>query len=222
MLDSRLLGDCPEYKGSSANKVSSHIDEIDEDILLSPPISPRTVLVPRVQSMQEYILKHHKGMILLELNRQIRSGSLRDLFMDCPESVSLKASNCSFDDMAFWRCDARTLLVDVIIHVRVSVAGKIYAYDLYCELWADMRNGMIFTCGEVGLLGNKPQRDFWMLSAYLSPSFARMRSKRARRSFCCGIARLLLLIKRNTTPICWPNGWGCVSSICRCFANTGR
>lgn len=32
-----------------------------------------------------------------------------------------------------------------------------------------MRSGMSFTCGESGLLENKPQRDFWMLSAYLVP-----------------------------------------------------
>lgn len=169
MLASSPLGISPDLTGDLADRGSSHFDEIDEDILLSPSISSRTVLVPRVQSMQEYILKHHKRMVLSELNRQIRSGSLRDLFMDCPESVSLKASNCSFDDMAFWRCNARTLLADVIVHARVPVAGNQYAYDLYCELWMDMLHGMSFTCGEAGLVENKPQRDFWMLSAYLVP-----------------------------------------------------
>ena len=127
MLDSRLLGTCPEYMGSPANKVSSHIDEIDEDILLSSSLSSRSVLVPRIQSMQEYILKHHKRMVLSELNRQIRSGLLNGLSIDCPEFVFLKASNCTFDDMAFWRYNAHTLLVDVIVHVAVSVAGETYA-----------------------------------------------------------------------------------------------
>lgn len=169
MLDSRLLGTCPEYMGSPANKVSSHIDEIDEDILLSSSLSSRSVLVPRIQSMQEYILKHHKRMVLSELNRQIRSGLLNGLSIDCPEFVFLKASNCTFDDMAFWRYNAHTLLVDVIVHVAVSVAGETYAYDLYCELWVDMRRGMSFTCGEAGLLENKPQRNFWMLSTHLVP-----------------------------------------------------
>lgn len=169
MLASSPLGISPDLTGSSAAKASSHVDEIEENFLLSPPLSSRTVLVPRVQSMQEFILKHHKRMVLSELNRQIHSGSLRNLFGDCPESVSLKASNCAFDDMAFWRYNARTLLVDVVVHASVSAAGNLCAYDLYCELWVDMLHGMSFSCGEVGLLENKPQRDFWMLSTYLVP-----------------------------------------------------
>lgn len=32
-----------------------------------------------------------------------------------------------------------------------------------------MRSGMSFTCGESGLLADKPQRDYWMLSNYLVP-----------------------------------------------------
>ena len=167
MLDSRPLGTFPEYTGTSADKASSLVDEIDEDALLFTHVSSRTVLVPRVQSMQEYILKHHKRMVLSALNQQIRSGMLSSLSISCPESFVLKASNCTFDDMAFWRYDAHTLLADVIVHASISAAGEAYAYDLYCELWVDMRSGMSFTCGESGLLENKPQRDFWMLSAYL-------------------------------------------------------
>lgn len=76
MLDSRPLGTFPEYTGTSADKASSLVDEIDEDALLFTHVSSRTVLVPRVQSMQEYILKHHKRMVLSALNQQIRSGML--------------------------------------------------------------------------------------------------------------------------------------------------
>ena len=103
MLDSRPLGTFPEYTGTSADKASSLVDEIDEDALLFTHVSSRTVLVPRVQSMQEYILKHHKRMVLSALNQQIRSGMLSSLSISCPESFVLKASNCTFDDMAFWR-----------------------------------------------------------------------------------------------------------------------
>lgn len=169
MLNSQRLSTCPAYMGRPANKASSHVDEIDEDVLVSTPLSSLTVQVPRVQSMQEYILKHHKCRVLSELNRRIRSRLLNGLSTDCPESVKLKASNCTFDDMAFWRYNAHTLLTDVIVHASVSVAEETYEYDLYCELWVDMRNGMNFTCGEAGLLENKPQRDFWMLSTYLVP-----------------------------------------------------
>lgn len=100
MLDSRPLGTFPEYTGTSADKASSLVDEIDEDALLFTHVSSRTVLVPRVQSMQEYILKHHKRMVLSALNQQIRSGMLSSLSISCPESFVLKASNCTFDDIS--------------------------------------------------------------------------------------------------------------------------
>ena len=128
MLDSRPLGTFPEYTGTSADKASSLVDEIDEDALLFTHVSSRTVLVPRVQSMQEYILKHHKRMVLSALNQQIRSGMLSSLSISCPESFVLKASNCTFDDMAFWRYDAHTLLADVIVHASISAAGEAYGY----------------------------------------------------------------------------------------------
>ena len=50
MLDSRPLGTFPEYTGTSADKASSLVDEIDEDALLFTHVSSRTVLVPRVPS----------------------------------------------------------------------------------------------------------------------------------------------------------------------------
>lgn len=50
--------------------------------------------------MQEYILKHHKRMVLSALNQQIRSGMLSSLSISCPESFVLKASNCTFDDIS--------------------------------------------------------------------------------------------------------------------------
>ena len=100
MLDSRPVGTFPEYTGTSADKASSLVDEIDEDALLFTHVSSRTVLVPRVQSMQEYILKHHKRMVLSALNQQIRSGMLSSLSISCPESFVLKASNCTFDDIS--------------------------------------------------------------------------------------------------------------------------
>ena len=80
MLDSRPLGTFPEYTGTSADKASSLVDEIDEDALLFTHVSSRTVLVPRVQSMQEYILKHHKRMVSVRRyaqRRGIQSSLLR-------------------------------------------------------------------------------------------------------------------------------------------------
>lgn len=37
---------------------------MDEYLMLMAPQKTKTVTVPRIQSMQDYILKHHKRMIL--------------------------------------------------------------------------------------------------------------------------------------------------------------
>ena len=93
MLDSRPLGTFPEYTGTSADKASSLVDEIDEDALLFTHVSSRTVLVPRVQSMQEYILKHHKRMVLSALNQQIRSGMLECFSIPCVQDAPTIGTN---------------------------------------------------------------------------------------------------------------------------------
>ncbi len=128
--------------------------------------SAKPVLVPRIQSMQTYILKHHKRMILNELNRQIKNGLLKDYLK---EPVTLRVANCFFADMSFWRYNTYTLLVDVEVNAFIRTAYGIELCSVYCELWADLRKGMAFAPGESGLLHEKPQREYWMLSSYLVP-----------------------------------------------------
>ena len=142
---------------------------MDENDMLPVLRNLRTVTVPRVQSMQDYVLKYHKRMVLNEINRQIAGGTLSEIAENCGGEVVLRASDCHFGDMSFWRKDACTLLADVVINACAEGANGVHVYDLYCELWVDMRNGMAFTCGECGWLQEKPERHMWMLSSYLVP-----------------------------------------------------
>ena len=152
---------------------TQHVDTMDECDVISPPRRTKTVTVPRVQSMQEYILKHHKRLILGEINRQITGGTLKEIAEECEGAATLRAGDCHFGEMSFWRHDTYTLLVDVVISAYVSVNNAVQVYDLYCELWVDMHTGMTFTCGECGYLRDKPERDMWMLSSYLVPILRR-------------------------------------------------
>lgn len=148
---------------------TQHVDTMDECDVISPPWRTKTVTVPRVQSMQDYILKHHKRLILSEINRQIAGGTLKGITEECGGAVILRAGDCHFGDMSFWRHDTYTLLVVVVISAYVSGNSTVQVYDLYCELWVDMHAGMVFTCGECGYLQDKPERNMWMLSSYLVP-----------------------------------------------------
>lgn len=156
-------------KMNSKEMDTQHIDTMDECDVIPSPRKNKTVTVPRVQSMQDYILKHHKRLILGEINRQIAGGTLKEITEECGGAVILCAGDCHFGDMSFWRHDTYTLLVDVVISAYVSGNSTVQVYDLYCELWVDMHAGMVFTCGECGYLQDKPERDMWMLSSYLVP-----------------------------------------------------
>lgn len=129
----------------------------------------KTVVVPRIQSMKNYILKHHKRMILSELNRQIDGGTLQEIQATAKGCVTLNAQNCTFPDMNFWRYDTYTLLAEVLVCVNIEIDGILQTYDLYCELIVDMRKSMKFGYGECGFLKDKPERDLWLLSSYLVP-----------------------------------------------------
>lgn len=148
---------------------TQNVDTMDERDVISSPRKAKTVTVPRVQSMQDYILKHHKRLIRGEINRQIADGTLKGIAEECGNAVILRAGDCHFGDMSFWRHDTYTLLVDVIISAYVSIKNTAQVYDLYCELWVDMHAGMVFSCGECGYLQDKPERNMWMLSSYLVP-----------------------------------------------------
>lgn len=170
-----MLDNMPRVMLTTGDNMSSkvmdtqNVDKMDECDVMSSPRKTKTVTVPRVQSMQDYILKHHKRMILGEINRQIAGGTLKEIAEDCGGDITLRAGDSHFGDMSFWRNDTYTLLVDVVISAYMTRKNAVQVYDLYCELWVDMHTGMTFTCGECGYLQDKPERDMWMLSSYLVP-----------------------------------------------------
>lgn len=129
----------------------------------------KSLIVPKVQSMQEYILKHHKRLILAEINRQLSGGTLHKIAEQLNSNMRLSSSNCEFREMCFWRYNTYTLLADVHIDIHMATECQSHAFSLYCELWVDMSTKMSFTCGECGLLDEKPIRNMWMLSNYLVP-----------------------------------------------------
>ena len=127
----------------------------------------KTVLVPLIQSMKDYILKHHKRMILTALNEAFRTGALI-----VPQGYSLStlnSANTVFDDMNFWRVNERTLLVDVAVRTRAFSGNAETTHSFYQELYVDMRKGMSFVTANSGRLEDLPDRDYWKLTRYLIP-----------------------------------------------------
>lgn len=169
MLDSTLSYMSTPNQKPMDESFYSGLGDFDEPEFLPPRHTAKTVLVPRVQSMQDYVLKRYKRQILSELNIQLRGGALKELLDFHPALSTIRQSDCSFGEMTFWRFNTHTLLVDVNVTLHFTDADVLNTYDLYCELWIDMRAGMSCVCGESGYLSEKPPRDYWMLSNYLVP-----------------------------------------------------
>jgi len=134
-----------------------------------PAKNRKTILVPQIQSMTEYILKHHKRMLLRALNQSIKDGVL-DLPMDVDHGqITLSSANCTFGEMNFWRYDKYTALADVIIKPEIFDGNALVTCPLYVELWINMKTGMEFYTGDCGLLKDLPDRHYWRLSKYMIP-----------------------------------------------------
>ena len=144
-------------------------DEPQDENSIRPIKTTKTVLVPQIQSMKDYILRHHKRMILGTLNRNIREGMLRLPMAHAETNTVLTSASCSFRDMNFWRVDKYTALADVIIDVDVFGEDEIRTISLYAEMWINMEKGMQFRMGECGYLEQLPERPYWRLSNYLIP-----------------------------------------------------
>lgn len=156
-------------KGDEVMPGSKYQSERVERISTETPGSAKTVVVPQVESMRHYILKHHKRRILTALNAWLVEMMRPIRVEQGDKAYQLDTKNCTFAGMSFWRIDTYTLLADVVVKVRLSGQNSVRECPLYCELWVDMRNGMSIACGECGYLVDRTEREYWMLNEYLVP-----------------------------------------------------
>jgi len=169
--------DAIEYFGYAANAAYGRVpgpfvplqDEPQDVDDVSSRKNIKTVLVPQIQSMKDYILKHHKRMIFHVLNQNIQTGQLDIPLTTNGTQPILTNANCAFGEISFWRYDKYTAIADIIINPLYATNDGLSNCPLYVEMWINMKTGMEFYTGECGMLRDIPERHSWRLSNYLIP-----------------------------------------------------
>lgn len=166
-------------KNESRHPIAIQPEETHADTEISPaemqqhPAEQRPWAGTALQSMQTYLLKHYKRQILTEISRQINGGTLRELAEATDRPCRLRVSQCRFGEMSFWRVNAHAVLADVPVSIGMPDGENKRLFEINCEMWMELEQGLEVTFGECALMSERPDRSFWMLSQYLVPILRR-------------------------------------------------
>lgn len=133
----------------------------------------KTVLVPMVQTMKEYILLHYQRGIAAELCRQIMEGEVATGYDFDDIQVIPQANTCRLRKMSFWRASASAVIADIDVGIDLllkdGVIDDTVKASFRVAVHIDMDEGEIYECIVYNESETRPERDMWMLDDYLVP-----------------------------------------------------
>ena len=133
----------------------------------------KTILVPLVQTMNDYILLHYKRGIAAELCRQIIDGEVGTGYDIDDIQVVPQVNTCRLRKMSFCRKSTSTIIADIDVEIDLFLKDGIIddtvKASFRVSLNINMDEGEILECNIYGESDIIPDRDMWMLSDYLVP-----------------------------------------------------
>ena len=133
----------------------------------------KTILVPMVQTMKDYILLHYKRGIASEVCRQIMDGEVATGYDIDDIQVIPQANTCRLRKMTFWRKSSSVIIADIDVGIDLflkdGVIDDTVKASFRVTLHIDMDVGEILECNIYGESDIMPERDMWLLSDYLVP-----------------------------------------------------
>lgn len=118
------------------SQVAASMDEEDEDSKAEKPRKPKTVLVPKVQNMDDYLMKHYKDYIIQELNKRLVDGELTEIVGVPVKSEHIIPGECCFRRFSYWRLNQCDFLIDIDLRVELRVETPAGVdtdfYSFYC------------------------------------------------------------------------------------------
>ena len=164
---------------SEEQNTAMALDEEEKDSTVKTNAKTKSVLVPRIQNMDDYFLKHYKKYVIQELNQCLVDGKIENLVGIPVKSDRILAGECCFQHFDYWRLNRTDfwIEIDLRLELRVQTACGIDTdfYWLYVELWFSYADDDEQCCFEtLGRLENKREfPDCWKLDKYLVPVLRR-------------------------------------------------
>lgn len=159
-------------------ELEAELRELDEP---EPPKQEKkkTILVPKVQNMDNYFLTHYRDYVVQELNQRLDSGELSSVAVRKIRSERIESSECYFKHFNYWRLNQTDFYIQIDLQVQLQVEDK-GGVDtdfiwFYVQLWFSFA-GDESQCEfeEIGLLSDVPDyKDLWKLDKHLVPVLRR-------------------------------------------------
>jgi len=163
MLDDDAVSEDAQRSDLPEDAVPEHLEQRQR----------KTILIPLVQTMKDYIQLHYKRGIAAELCRQIVECEVATGYDIDDIQVVPQAETCRLRKMAFWRASTSVVIADIDVGIDLllkdGVIDDTVKASFRVALHIDMEEGEVLGCDIYGESDDLPERDMWLLSNYLVP-----------------------------------------------------
>ena len=151
----------------------------EEVPMLKKPPRSKTITMPKVQNMDNYIIRHYKTYILQNLNECLVNGRISELIGLPVKSERILPEECCFRHFNYWRINRTDFWVDIELRMELKVqtdAGvdtDFYWFNV--ELWFSYSDGDEECTFEtiINLSDKEEPENCWKLDKYLVPVLRR-------------------------------------------------
>ena len=84
----------------------------------------RFILVPKVENMDNYLLKHFKPYILAEINQQLADGRIAEVIGIPVRSERILPEGCVFQRFSYWRLNQTDFRIQIDARIELKVETK--------------------------------------------------------------------------------------------------
>ena len=136
----------------------------------------KKITVPKVQSMDFYILQHYRTELLAEVNDKLASGEISRMVEMPIISEIVKKEDFHIINISYWRINRSDFYADVSTQIELTVEMNGIdvkeAFFFYFTIWFSFLEDIQYELREFGLHSDKPKREEIMLDQYLIPIFS--------------------------------------------------